>query len=85
MTVDRCRPYGIPFDRTLVPPDDALTDLACEVRGRLDGLAEDCPAGGPHCWVDDATENSDVRHYRRGRGFHCDECGASAPPDADSR
>ena len=55
--VDCCRPHGIPFDRALCPPDDAVTDALAAVAAEhhnarlecgLDDLAvapADAPAG----------------------------------------
>lgn len=54
MTTDRCRPHGIPFDRSLCPPDDEHTDALAEILGRIDsaraarpGAATFPPAASP--------------------------------------
>lgn len=36
--LDLCRPFGIPFDRTTLPPDDEIQDLAAWLAGRFDTL-----------------------------------------------
>lgn len=44
---DRCRPFGIPFDReALLPPDDDQTELLAWINGKFDSAFADVRSHG---------------------------------------
>lgn len=49
-------------------------------------MADDCPAGGPHRYVEESPADyylaTGIRRSDRSWRIHCDECGAAPPPSS---